>query len=71
MTGKIIACCHHEITFEEMEKGQQPSLCLNDHIAHYMKSDEKFIEGIKKGVQACEAGRKKSWTQIKQELNLR
>ncbi len=41
---------------------------LNDHLAHYMKSDKKFMDGIKKGVQACDEGRKKRWTQIKQEL---
>jgi superfamily I DNA and RNA helicase len=44
---------------------------LNDHIAEYIKSDQEFLEGIRKGVRACKEDRVKRWADIKKELGLR
>lgn len=44
---------------------------LNDHIAEYIKADREFMEGIRKGVQACREGKVRRWADIKKELGLR
>ena len=43
---------------------------LNDHIAGYVKADSEFIEGIRKGVQACKEGKIRRWAEIKKEMGL-
>jgi len=49
---------------------RRDSVSLNDHIAEYIKADEEFIEGIRKGVQACKEGKVRRWIEIKKELEL-
>jgi len=46
------------------------NVSLNDHIAEYVKADEEFIGGIRKGVRACKEGRIRRWTEIKREMGL-
>lgn len=41
---------------------------LNDHIAEFMKRDNEFIEGIKRGAKDCKEGKTQSWSEIKKEL---
>ncbi len=43
---------------------------LNDHIAAFMKADKEFMEGIRRGVQACREGKVRRWAEIKKELGL-
>ena len=49
---------------------RKDSVSLNDHIAEYIKADKDFIEGIRKGVQACKEGKIRDWAEIKKELGL-
>lgn len=44
---------------------------LNDHIAEYIKADQEFMEGIRKGAKDCKAGRVQLWSEVKKELNIR
>ena len=48
-------------------KGRVP---LNDHIAEYIKADQEFMEGIRRGAKDCKAGRVQLWSEVKKELNI-
>ena len=45
-------------------------ISLNDHIVEYMKTDIEFMDGIRKGVQACCEGKVIPWSEVKKELGL-
>ncbi len=36
-----------------------------------LKSDPKFMDGIKRGVADCKAGRIRDWKEIKKELGIK
>ena len=44
---------------------------LNNHLATFIKSDRKFMDGIKRGVKDCKEGRVQLWSEVKEELNIR
>lgn len=44
---------------------------LNDHIAEYIKADQEFMDGIRRGVKDCIEGRVQLWSEVKKELNIR
>ena len=37
---------------------------LNDHIAEYIKADKEFMDGIRRGVKDCKAGRVQLWSEV-------
>lgn len=43
---------------------------LNDCLANYIKADVNFIDGIRRGVDACKQGRLRAWAEIKGELGI-
>ncbi|MBA7711709.1 hypothetical protein ES703_120675 [subsurface metagenome] len=44
---------------------------LNDHIAEYIKADKEFMDGIRRGVKDCKAGRVQLWSEVKKELHIK
>jgi len=44
---------------------------LNNQLASFMKSDHRFIEGIKRGVKDCKEGRVQHWEEVREELNIK
>jgi predicted transcriptional regulator len=50
---------------------KRESVSFNDHIAHYIQADSRFMEGIRKGIEDCDAGRVQTWAEIKKELNIK
>ncbi len=46
-------------------------ISLNDHITNYVKDDREFMEGVKRGVADCRAGRKQLWSDVKRELHIK
>ena len=54
-----------------VKDGKREEVSLNDHLAEYIKADQEFMEGIRKGVKDCRAGRVQLWSEVKKELNIR
>ncbi len=55
----------------EVKERTREEVSLNDHIADYIKADKEFMEGTRKGVQDCKAGRMLLWSEVKKELGIR
>ncbi len=54
----------------KVKEGKREEVSLNDHIADYIKADEEFMDGMRRGVKACEEGRVRLWSEIKKESGL-
>ncbi len=48
-------------TFTEKKK---IAFVSQEHLVNAMKSDKKFMEGIRKGVADCIAGRVRPWEEV-------
>jgi predicted transcriptional regulator len=53
-----------------VQEGKE-SKTLNSQLANFIKSDREFVDGIKRGVKDCKAGRVQLWSEVKKELNIR
>jgi len=55
----------------KVKEGKREEVSLNDHIADYIKADQEFMDGIRRGAKACREGRVQLWSEVKKELNIR
>ena len=60
-----------EVFMLKVKEGSRGEVSLNDHIADYIKADQEFMEGIRRGAKDCKAGRVQLWSEVKKELHIR